>query len=124
MFFAGVEIKEGEKIHDAIQHFLFAAADNGIKFSKVMLFGIVEVGSTKFVRFRTDCRTYPPIILRLRTEGRGFISPAKVGGYRVFLANGREGPFNSPQMHTVQAPGYGQVYKGTGAEFWERQFGG
>lgn len=122
MLFAAVSVKGGEAAHDAVKAFMYAASDNQALFVKLKLYGLIEVGTTKFARFTSDCPSYgQEIIKRLRAEGRALIAPSKQG-YLVFMADGRVGPFSTSQMQSVHAPGYGQTYKGPKAEFWERQF--
>lgn len=122
MFFAAVELKKGETAHDAVKAFAYAVNDNGGTYTKLKVFGITEIGTKKYVRFASDCGTYTqPIIKRLIGEGRCFVAPSKTG-YLAFLTDGRTGRVSATQMQAVVAPGYGQVYRGPGAEFWERQF--
>lgn len=122
MFFAAVEVKKGETAHEAVKAFMYAASDNGAPFSKLKVYGMVDVGPTRFARFCSDCGNYsPPILKRIQSEGRGIIAPSKTG-YLVFLADGRSCRFSASQMQSVIAPGFGQSYKGPKVEFWERQF--
>lgn len=123
MFFAAVEVRKDEPAHEAVKAFVVAASKQGVLFSKLKVYGFVDVGSTRFVRFCSDCGNYTtPFLEQIRSEGRGVIVPSKAGTYIVRMADGRTGPFNASQMQAIIAPGFGQVYKGTKVEFWERQF--
>jgi hypothetical protein len=121
MYFAAIELKKGEKEETAIRHFVLAAADNNIRFKKLQSFGPFEFANAKFIRFQTDCSTYPPIVSRLKVDGRAVIAP-EVGGYKAFLANGREGQVGTVLMQGTARPGHGKVYLGSSHQFWQAQF--
>lgn len=121
MYFAAVELKPGEAPEDAVRHFVTVAAEQGIRFKKLQTFGQIEYACSTFIRFRTDCPTYPPVITRMRIGGRSVIAPM-VTGYRLFLANGKEGQVNCTLMQGVPLPGYSKVYIGPSHEHWQAQF--
>lgn len=114
-------MRPGDAPEDAIKHFVSAAADLGIKFKKIQTYGLVKVATYQFIRFQTDCPTFPPIIARLKSAGRGIIAPT-LAGYRAHLPNGREGAVNFTTMHEIARPGYGKMFAGSSHEHWRSQF--
>lgn len=123
MYFAAVELRDGESPQDGVRHFIVVAADLGIRFRRLQVFGPFEFACHKFVRFRTDCPTFPPIIARLKSEGRGIIAPG-MAGYRAFLPKGREGQVGLVLMQGTALPGQGKVYLGPQHPHWRTQFTG
>jgi hypothetical protein len=125
MFYA-VQLKDHEVAHHGVWAFFQAAVKREIKFKRLDVFGYVTAGQNKFVRYRTDC---PDLAEDLLASGRGVIVPApmKAGesalrSYLVRLPNGQSGTFSLATMHSVAAPGLYRVYRGTKADFWDRQF--
>lgn len=121
MYFAAVELRLGEVPQDGVRYFLSVAADQGIRFKHLRTFGPFEFACVRFIRFQTDCPTFPPIIARMQTDGRAIIAPSKVG-YRAFLAKGREGPVQTMLMHTTALPGHSKTFVGTTHPHWAAQF--
>lgn len=124
MLFVAIELLQGgpreETYHDAAKAFIQAAAAEGVRFHRAVVFGPYSVGPRKLIRFQTDCPNYPPVVKRLVESGRGIIAPTK-GGYRFFIP-GKDAPVSTTQMQLVARPGYGQIYRGPKVPFWERQF--
>lgn len=121
MYFTAVELKRGENQQDAIRHFIEAAAEEGVRFRRLEVFGPIEFGCTRFIRFSTDCSVFPPIITRMKSARRSIIAPTN-SGYRAFLANGREGSVGLAAMHHTPLPGYGNTYLGPSHPHWKEQF--
>lgn len=123
MHFAAVELTPGENPESAIRHFITIAAELGIKFQRVVMFGPLEYGVARFVRFQTDCRTFPPIVARLKVDRRGSIVPMMTGSYLATLANGREGRVSGALMQSVARPGAAKTFLGSAHPHWQAQFG-
>lgn len=111
MYFAALEVKSHEAPEAAIRHFITVAADHGIKFQRIQTFGPFEFAGVRFVRFQTDCPTFPPIIARLKASGRSVIAPTTTG-YKAFLGSGREGQVGVVLMQGVALPGHSKTYLG------------
>lgn len=122
MYFAAVELKQGEDPEEGIRHFVSAAADLSIPFKKIRTYGPIGFARSEFARFQTDCQSFVPIVLRLKAEGRGLIIPVTTGGYRAYLANGREGSVGTVLMHGIARPGHGRIYIGPSHPHWQAQF--
>ena len=114
--FAAIELTEDEPDIRAVQRFMEAANDLGIRFKILESFGILTVGRNKFLRFRTDARNLEGIAKKL---GNGYIVANSRGAYDVHL-RGRTGKIGcSVVQESVSQP---VKYRGTMDEFWNRQF--
>lgn len=120
MYFAAVELKNDDP-RAAIFHFVRTAADLGIQFRYLQVFGRIEYAGFPFIRFRTDCPTYPPIIARFKVQGRGIIAPG-YRGYTAFLANGRQGNALMTLMQAVPLLGQEMEFFGPAHPHWQAQF--
>lgn len=123
MHFAAIELARDENPESAIRHFMTVAAELGIRFQRLVMFGPIEFGARNFVRFQTDCRTFPPIVARLKHLCRATIVPQVTGTYLATLANGREGRVGGTLMQAVARPGTTKTFLGPAHPYWQEQFG-
>jgi len=93
----------------------------GLKYSFKSLecWDTLEVGSTKFYRFRIAKSNIVPLIEAIFQSGRSVVSLNGLE-YEVKLRNGRKGKLPSTNMLT--APRQQQTFRGSADPFWERQF--
>jgi hypothetical protein len=121
--FAGIQVKNSfESVPELVWLFMQAAIEHDLKFEVVEVFGMMTVGTSKFLRFRTDCPNLPATAARLMNEGRGSIMPDNKGGYRIRLPDGREGPIPVMSLQAVALPGFPQSFRGPKIKFWTKQF--
>jgi hypothetical protein len=121
--FAGIQAKNSlETVTELVYVFIKAAVEHNLKFELVEVFGMISIGTSKFLRFRTDCPNLPATVARLLNEGRGTILQDAKCGYRVRLPDGREGPVALMTMQAVALPGYPKSYRGPKIKFWQSQF--
>lgn len=119
MSFVAVEIKAGEKETDAIHVFFQRAAGIGLVFHFLEPYGRLTIGSTTFLRFRTDCPV-DQLVPFFQEESRSLILPGKAG-YRM-VTQTTEGPIPITCVQAVRTPGYSRRWRGTSNKFWQRQF--
>lgn len=120
--FAGVQFKRAEDTRAVVHSFMLAACQHGLEFQHLEVFGIFTVGSSKFIRFRTDCKDFTPIVARLLNENRGSITPDPKRGYLIRLPSGQEGVVEISKMLATPLSGYPLVFRGPKIKYWERQF--
>lgn len=120
MNFAAIEILRGEVEKEAIEAFFLRADSLGLKFKSLEPFGTLTIGSSKFLRFRTDCLQLDTLIPLFQEENRSFVLPGGTG-YRL-VTQTTEGRVSITQLQTTKLPGYNRKWRGTADKFWERQF--
>ena len=120
MSFAAVQIKTGEQDLDAVRAFFRHAEGMGLKFHHLEPVGRLDIGSTTFLRFTTDCVGLEALIPLFQDEGRALILAGK-SGYRM-VTQTTEGPIPISCMQSTRLPGYNRRWRGTANRFWQRQF--
>lgn len=118
--FAAVEIKAGESEIRGIQAFFRHAEGIALKFDSLEPYGPLSIGSTTFLRFKTDCRDLDKLVPFFQEEGRAIILPGK-SGYRM-ITQTTEGPIPIVHVQAARLPGYNRRWRGTSNKFWARQF--
>jgi len=121
MSFAAIQFKEGETSHQTVGSLMNLAHAKDLKFSSLEVFGVIQVGRHKFVRFRTDSKDLPEILGHLLVDGRGVIHQ-EGGGYTVKFPTGQKGPIGVATMTSIADPTVKRQYRGPAVQFWERQF--
>jgi hypothetical protein len=119
MNFAAVQILGSEKPHHAIQAFFDAAESSGLKFKMLKPFEIMSLGSSRLVRFQTDCNQLSTLADTLIDSGRGYVYPLK--GEFLYKTKVKVGKLPTLRM-TTTATFNSNAYVGTMGEFWRRQF--
>lgn len=108
-----------EHIKDVANAIMQVAEARGVLFRKLQVLDLISVGTTSFVRFRTDLADPAAVLTGLN---RGFISFSE-GNYRITFADGRQGVrFPTTSMLSVQKSGFGQTYAGPKVKRWAQQF--
>lgn len=108
-----------EHIKDVANAVMQAAETRGVLFRKLQVMDFVSVGTSSFVRFRSDLPDPAAVLTNLN---RGFISFSD-GNYRITFADGRQGvKFPTTIMCSVQKVGYGQTFAGPKIKRWAQQF--
>lgn len=118
--FAAVEIRVGEHETQAIRAFFTHADGMGLKFEFFEPYGPVTIGTSKFLRFKTDCPEIDRLLPLFQDEPRSIIVPGATG-YRMVTQT----TTGSVAIFVVQAsklPGYNRRWRGTSNKFWQRQF--
>lgn len=118
--FAAVEIKLGEHETRAIEAFFGYAHESGLKFHFLEPYGPLSVGTTSFLRFKTDCSNLDSLIPFFRTDARALILPGG-SGYRL-ITQAAEGAIPIVRVQSAKLPGYNRRWRGTSNQFWARQF--
>lgn len=95
------------------------AASIKFQFKHIECLDTLEIGSTKFHRFRLGKEDIEPLVEALFKSGRGVVSLVGTE-YEVRLRTGRKGRLPSTNMLT--APRQQQTYRGPSDPYWERQF--
>jgi len=118
--FVAVEIKAGEHPNDGIARFFTHASGIGLKFDFLEPYGPLSIGSTTFLRFKTDCPRLDALIPFFQEEGRAIVIPGK-HGYRM-ITQTTEGTIPIVSVQAARLPGYNRRWRGTSNKFWMRQF--
>lgn len=117
-----VEIKTSyEKAPDLAKIVLTTAKGLGILFRRLEAMDVIEIGSTKFMRFRTDLTPALPLADALFESGRGVIALSVGGGYRMRTKT-KEGTIPSTTLLAVPRAAGVKTFRGTKIKLWERQF--
>jgi len=112
-----VEVKPRELLSNVAELVLRTAHSEGLKFLRMEYLDSFEVGTRNFGRFRIDDYIGDLVDL-IHKQGRSVIA-SKAGGYEVRIGD-RKAPVPITTMHSVsRAP---SMYRGPGAQHWERQF--
>jgi hypothetical protein len=120
MRFAAVEIKSGEHEVQGISRFFSHANGIGLKFEFLEPYGPLSIGTTSFVRFKTDCPDLEALVPFFQDESRAIIIPGKAG-YRM-ITQTTEGSIPIVSVQAAKLPGYNRRWRGTANRFWMRQF--
>jgi hypothetical protein len=118
--FAAIEIKAGEHENRAIRAFFDHADGMGLKFEFFEPYGPVVIGTTKFLRFKTDCPKLDSLRPLLQDEPRSIILPGGAGYQMVTQTTIGTVPIVAVQASKL--PGYNRRWRGTSHKFWQRQF--
>lgn len=118
--FAAVELKAGERDVDGIRAFFKHADGIGLKFEFLEPYGPLTIGSTPFLRFKTDCPRLEAILPFFQEEARALVLPGRAG-YRM-VTQTTEGPIPIVNVQASKLPGYNRRWRGTSNKFWFRQF--
>lgn len=115
-----VQILRGESYKDVAHAFLDTADRLGLLFRKLQVMDIMTVGTTPFVRFRTDLTSVDPVIKEMVNRGSVTVDPA--GGYVAKFLGGRSGKYPTSTMCLQPKLGFGQILMGTRLKRWKQQF--
>lgn len=118
--FAAVEIKAGERDVHGIEKFFSYASGIGLLFDFLEPYGPLSIGTTAFLRFKTDCPRLDALIPFFQDEARAVILPGGAG-YRM-ITQTTEGVIPIVSVQSAKAPGYNRRWRGTTNKFWMRQF--
>jgi hypothetical protein len=116
------QLKTAEKAVHVAEAVMKAAKAADILFRRLEVLDIVTIGTTRFVRMRSEIVNPFPILDRLYHEGRGVISSKHGGEYVALLVGGREGKVSNILMHASPKLGQSRMFRGTRIKHWERQF--
>lgn len=116
-FFA-VQLLPHETPQNVARLILRTAHDARLLFWTLEVLDVIEVGSSSFLRLRTDMHLQA-IVERLLARGRTVISTME-GVYVLRKPDGLRGNIPMLAMHRVPKPGQQQAYRGT--RQWEAQF--
>lgn len=117
--FVALQAKVGESDHDVVGRFFSVASGMGLRFEYLEPYGSITIGSTKLLRFRTDCPEVERLISFFQDEQRAYVIPGGTG-YR-YITQTTEG--QAPIMAMQESrTGYKRKYRGTSDRFWTRQF--
>jgi hypothetical protein len=116
-----VQLNRGENYKNVVAQVLNEANKLGILFRKIQVLDVTSIGTSNFVRLRSDLPNAHTIVARFLQEGRAVVS--QVGGqYLLRFPNGRNGKVPSTTMCAANRPGFGQTYVGTKIKRWKAQF--
>lgn len=117
-FFAVQKLPFEDK-HEMAELVIKTAHEKSLLFTVLDVIDLIEVGSTEFVRFRSDLVDVATLVAALFDKKRAIITLAG-SGYQAKL-NGRTGVVPFAKMSVVPA-GQFVSYRGTKVQHWERQF--
>jgi hypothetical protein len=95
-----------------------AAHAIGMKFTKLEALDRFTLGGTEFMRFRVD-GDMTLLLDRVYSDGRPVIGSV-AGGEFLARLKGRSGV--APAATMLSVPRKSTVFRGPGAQYWERQF--
>ena len=114
-----VQLLRCEHVKDVARAVMEAADARGVLFRKLQVMDFVSIGTSSYVRFRSDLEEPDAVLTGLN---RGFIS-FRDGNYRFTFPDGRQGVrFPTTTMCSVQKAGFGQTYSGPKVKRWTQQF--
>ena len=113
-FFA-VKLQPHETPQNVALLILRTAHDERLLFWVLEVLDLIEVGSSRFLRVRTDMAPRP-VVARLLAQGRTVIA-SEEGTYILRHPDGRHGGISMLSMHNVPRPGFQRKYPGT--KQWE-----
>lgn len=117
-----VEVKTSyEKTIDLAKVVLTVAKAQGILFRRLEAMDVIEIGSTKFMRFRTDLQPATQLVDAILNEGRGVIAANAAGGYEL-RSRTKNGPVPSTRILSTPRAAGTKMFRGTKIKLWERQF--
>lgn len=119
-FFA-VQPKPREHAVNVVEAVMRAAKSSGVLFRHLELLDTITIGTTPFVRMRTETTSLAPILDQLYSDGRSCVS-AKGGEYVARLQGGRVGKVPQALMHATAKMGQSRMFRGPKFKFWDRQF--
>lgn len=115
-----VQILRGESYRDVANAVLTAAESKGILFRKLQVMDIMAVGTTAFVRFRSDISGLDQVLTTLANRSR--VAADQTGAYIVSFQDGRKGKYPTTTMNSSPKLGFGQTFAGTRIARWKQQF--
>jgi hypothetical protein len=117
-FFA-VQKMPFEDKHEMAELVIKTAHNKGLLFTVLDVIDIIEVGSTEFVRFRSDLVDVATLVSALYEKKRAIIT-LEGTGYQAKMGS-RTGAVPFTKMSVVPA-GQFVSYRGTKVQHWDRQF--
>lgn len=117
-----VQLLPKEGAHTIAKVILQTARDESILFRRLEVLDTASIGSTTFVRVRSDLINPFPILDKLHSSGRAVISSTANGEYAVRFSGGRTGKVSNLLMHAEARLGQSRMYRGTKIKRWEAQF--
>jgi hypothetical protein len=115
-----VHILRGESYRTVSKLVLDAAEADGVLFRKLQVMDIHAVGTTPFVRFRSDV-DLTRILSKLEGRGTITVDPA-TGSYMARFVDGRGGKYPTSVMNAAPKLGFGQIFAATRIKRWRAQF--
>jgi len=115
-----LQILRGESYKHVANAVLAEAESKSILFRKLQVLDLLSVGTTVFVRFRSDLPDAAKALRALRN--RALIASDRSGTYTVTFPDGRSGKYPGATMHSSPKIGFGHTYAGTRIKLWGRQF--
>lgn len=115
-----IQILRGESYRDVANAVLTASDSLGVLFRKLQVMDIMAVGTTAFVRFRSDITELDKVLQALPTRGR--VAADATGAYVVTFQDGRRGKYPTSTMNSSAKLGFGQTFAGPRIKNWRRQF--
>jgi hypothetical protein len=123
MQFFAIQTTPYEDRHLLAELVLRKAEDMGFQSKTLEALDVIEVGSSKYVRFRIDLtiNQIDAILTELHRVGRSVIVPGGPYGYVCRMKDGRTGivAYSKMQLSSTTHP---REYRGNAVLHWERQF--
>ena len=114
-----VEAKRWETVQVIAALIIGEATKIGLKFKELEVMGDVELGTTKFFRFRSDLTDATALLDAIKERGLIRIVGTTC---QVTFANGRKGTMPMDRMLMAPRMGQGIKYRGPGQPHADRQF--
>jgi len=114
-----VQLLPRESYKEVVQIVLTTANAEKILFRKIQVLDISSIGTTNFVRFRSDVQNVKIILERLKERA----SIVQVdGSFMIQFPDGRSGKCPAALMCATPKIGFGQTFVGTKIARWRHQF--
>lgn len=117
-----VQLKPGEKTIQVVAAVMNAAKEANILFRRLEQLDTINIGTSSFVRMRTDLLNPYLVLDRLYNDKRAVVSSMQGGEYVARLPGGRMGKVTNLVMHATAKLGQTRMFRGTKIKHWERQF--
>lgn len=114
-----VQLLPRESYRDVAKLVLATADEAKVLFRKLEVMELMTVGTTTFVRFRSDLRDVGRVCERL--AGRSYVAE-RAGAYVVHFIDGRAGRLPATSMCLGAKAGFGVVFTGPRIAKWKAQF--
>lgn len=117
-----IQLRVGEAPIQVARAVMDAAKGMSILFRKLEVMDTVTLGTSSFVRMRSEILNPHPILDRLYNDGRAVVSVLPSGEYGVRFQGGRVGKVSQTVMHALPKLGQSRMFRGTKFKYWNRQF--
>jgi hypothetical protein len=114
--------RESEPAEIAVEIFCKHAKELKILFRRIEVLDTIGIGTSTYVRLRSDLTNPFAVLDKIYINGRGVVSSEPGGKYRARIPGGRVGEISHLVMHASPKPGQSRTFRGPKFKYWTRQF--